>query len=73
MTQYLKDFIRYLHNTRAVSALEYAILVGAIAVGMGTIVTAFSEDINAALQGIGDQLGKANIGGDLGDVTNDGS
>ena len=35
ITRYTKKFAHYLRNTRAVSALEYAILVGVIAVAIG--------------------------------------
>ena len=34
IARYTKKFVRYLRNTRAVSALEYAILVGVIAVAI---------------------------------------
>ena len=34
ITRYTKGFVRYLRNNRAVSALEYAILVGIIAVAI---------------------------------------
>ena len=33
ITRYTKGFVRYLRNNRAVSALEYAILVGIICCG----------------------------------------
>ena len=46
ITQYTKKFVRYLRNTKAVSALEYAILVGVIAVAISAVaVTAFSGNI----------------------------
>ena len=34
ITRYTKGFVRYLRNNSAVSALEYAILVGIIAVAI---------------------------------------
>lgn len=40
---------RFLRESKAVSALEYAILVGVIAIGIGTALTAFSGQITAAL------------------------
>ena len=43
---------RFVRNNRAVSALEYAILVGVIAVGIGAALTAFSNQIKAALQNV---------------------
>ena len=40
---------RYLKSTRAVSALEYAVLVGVIAVALTAALTAFSENLQTAL------------------------
>ena len=53
ITYYTKKFVHYLRHNRAVSALEYAILVGAIAVAMGTALAAFSGNIGDALTKIG--------------------
>ena len=53
ITYYTKKFVHYLRHNRAVSALEYAILVGAIAVAMGAALTAFGTQITAALNAIG--------------------
>ena len=36
---------RYLRYTNAVSALEYAVIVGILVVGLGTAVTAFRGQI----------------------------
>ena len=36
ITRYTKGFVRYLRNNRAVVAMEYAILVGVIAVAIAT-------------------------------------
>ena len=41
-TGHTKGFVRYLRNNRAVSALEYAILVGIIAVALSAAIVAFS-------------------------------
>ena len=65
MTRY--KFVHYLRTTRAVSALEYAILVGAIAVAMAAAMAAFTDDIGKALQTIGGtvagiQMDNVNIG-----------
>ena len=38
---------RYLKSTRAVSALEYAILVGVIAVGLTLALGTFSDSIDS--------------------------
>ena len=45
ITRYTKKFVHYLRTNRAVSALEYAILVGAISVGLLVAVGTF-EDAN---------------------------
>lgn len=43
--RHMKGMLRYLRNTRAVSALEYAILVGVVVAGVGAAVTTFSNEI----------------------------
>ena len=43
LARYTKKFIHYLRTTRAVSALEYAILVGVIAVAMAAAMATFSD------------------------------
>ena len=43
----------FLRSTRAVSALEYAILVGVIAVGVTAAIGAFGTQIEEALSKIG--------------------
>ena len=53
---YTKRFVRYVRNTRAVSALEYAILVGVVTATMGGVVYTFSNSIDTALQSIGNKL-----------------
>ena len=56
LTRYTKKFIHYLRATRAVSALEYAILVGVIAVAMAAAMATFSTDLTTALENMGDKL-----------------
>ena len=51
-----EGYRRFIRNNRAVSALEYAILVGVIAVGIGTALTAFSTQIKTALQNVSNQI-----------------
>jgi len=63
ITRYTKKFAHYLRNNRAVSAMEYAILVGIIAVAMGTAIAAFTDQIEAALQTIGGQVGGTTMTG----------
>lgn len=43
---------RFARSNRAVSALEYAILVGVIAVGMGAAMLAFNNQVKDALQAV---------------------
>ena len=45
---YLKvreDFYRYLHNDRAVSAIEYAVVVGVVVTGLGVAMVAFNAEV----------------------------
>ena len=49
ITRYTKGFVRYLRNNRAVSALEYAILVGIIAVALSAALVTFSGNITTAV------------------------
>ena len=51
-----QGYRRFIRTNRAVSALEYAILVGVIAVGIGTALTAFNSQIKAALQNVQNQV-----------------
>ncbi len=48
---------RWLRDSKAVSALEYAILVGVIAVAIGAALTTFSGNIDTAMDTIGDRIG----------------
>ena len=45
---------RFLRANKAVSAMEYAILVGVIVAGVGGALIAFSNDIEKALKTVGD-------------------
>ena len=47
---------RFARATKAVSALEYAILVGVIAVGIVAALATFNTEIQTALGNIGDNL-----------------
>ena len=44
---------RFARTNEAVSALEYAILVGVIAVGVGAAIALFQDNITAAIAAIG--------------------
>ena len=57
ITRYTKDFVRYLRNNHAVSALEYAILVGIIAVAISAALVTFSGNITTAMNAIGTKIG----------------
>ena len=52
----------FMSSARAVSALEYAILVGVIAIAVGAAVFAFGEQIEAALEAIGGRVGAVDTG-----------
>ena len=56
MTHYAKKVVCYLRNTRAVSTLEYAILVGVIAVTLAAALAAFGGNITTALANIGSKV-----------------
>ena len=47
---------QYLRGTRAVAAMEYAIIVGVIVVGIGVAVTAFQEEIVGLIEDVTEQL-----------------
>ena len=42
---YSGHLVRYLRGTRGVAAMEYAIIVGVVVVGVGVAVTAFQTEI----------------------------
>jgi len=63
LAYYPKKFVHYLRHNRAVSALEYAILVGAIAVAMGAAMATFSTELTKALKTIGDKVGQTQMTG----------
>ena len=46
---YARTARRYLRNTKAVSALEYAMLVGAVAAGIGAAIFTFRQEIVESL------------------------
>ena len=56
ITHHLKGFCRYLRSTRAISALEYAILIGGVAVAVAAAVTTFTGTISDALNTIGTNI-----------------
>jgi len=57
--RYAKEFIQYVRNNSAVSALEYAILVGVIVTAIGLALVNFSGNIENAMKKVGTQVEKA--------------
>ena len=64
LKHYAKTLRRFLRNNKAVSAMEYAILVGAVAVALGAALTAFGTNITDAIEAVGTNLKSthANVG-----------
>lgn len=56
-------FRRFAKANEAVSALEYAILVGVIAVAVGAALVAFGEKITGAVAGIGTDINNIDTAG----------
>lgn len=54
--RYVKQFVQYVRNNKAVSALEYAMLVGAIAVAGVLILSQFTTDMKTSINKIGDNI-----------------
>ena len=54
---------RFARANEAVSALEYAILVGVIAVGMAAALAAFESEISEALTNIGEIVDGTTVSG----------
>ena len=53
----LRFILRFVRAKEAVSALEYAILVGVIVAGVGAALVTFSDSIEGALGKIGTSVG----------------
>ena len=51
-----RRFRRFVRAREAVSALEYAILVGVIAVGIAAALTTFSGNLTTAIEKIGKSM-----------------
>ena len=49
LTHYTKKFVHYLRNNRAVSALEYALLLGIIAVAIAAALATLGTGIGSAI------------------------
>lgn len=64
----LRSFLR---GGRAVSAVEYALLVGLVAMGVAAGLVAFSDDIQAALANIGRGTVSTGVGNNVGPIAAD--
>ena len=60
-----KQFSRYLRHTRAVSALEYAMLIGVIAVVIAAVLVTLGDNITTAIETIGTEVEGINSPGDI--------
>ena len=56
-----RRFCRFFKANEAVSALEYAILVGSIAVAVGLAIVTFGGDVTTAIEKIGDEVAKVKV------------
>jgi len=52
----VRRFKQLIRDSKAVSALEYAILVGVIAVAIGLALTQFGSDLTKGIEKIGDRV-----------------
>ncbi len=60
----MRSFRHFLRASEAVSALEYALLVGIITVAIGAAVAQFGTDIQTAITGMGtDVVSRGNLVG----------
>ncbi len=55
--RYTQEFTCYLRNARAVSALEYALVIGVVAVTIFGAYQAFENTIIASMTALGQQIG----------------
>ena len=62
-------FRRFVQANEAVSALEYAILVGVIAVAVGAAIAVFGGNIKTSITGIGTKVVNTANTADTGDLT----
>ena len=58
-----RRFRRFLKAKEAVSALEYAILVGVIAIAVGAAIFSFSGDLSSAITAIGTEVTDIKVDG----------
>ena len=53
MLQRIKVFVR---DSKAVSALEYAILIGVISVAIAAVLVTLSDNLTTAIEGVGTDI-----------------
>ena len=61
-----RRFRRFSRANEAVSALEYAILVGVVAVALGAALVTFGDNIKSAITGVGGKV--AAVGSGVGNI-----
>ena len=61
---------RFLRGDAGVSTLEYAMLVGLMAVAVGAAILTLSQDVQTAITNIGDQIADVDVTGQ-GDIAGD--
>ena len=59
MTRHIKGLVRYLRNMKAVSALEYALLLGIIATVLATALIVLGGKMKGALVTVGNEVTEA--------------
>lgn len=59
LARYTRQFVRYLRHNKAVSALEYALLIGAIAVGASAALLTMGDEIVSVIEEAGTAIEKA--------------
>ena len=57
--QYAGYLSRYLRGTRGVAAMEYAIIVGVVVVGVGAAVVSFQDEIVKFIDNAASDIGDA--------------
>ena len=70
--QTLRRIRRFLKADEAVSTLEYAMMVGLIATAVGAAIVTFSDDVQTAIAGIGDDVATLDVTG-VGGANNPGA
>ena len=63
MKQIPRRIRRFLKADQAVSTLEYAMMVGLVATAVGAAIVTFSDDVQDAITGIGDDVAGFGITG----------